>query len=60
MIKIYELINNAKQSEYNEANAEAKVCQDIISNKHLKCKIINNCTLKLHFKIFLYYYMILK
>lgn len=30
MLKISELVNIAKQNGYNEANAEAKVCQDII------------------------------
>lgn len=30
MIKIYELVETAKQNGYNQINAEAKVCQDII------------------------------
>ena len=46
MIKIYELINNAKQSGYNEANAEAKVCQDIILSLISKCNFNKNITVK--------------
>ncbi len=46
MIKIYELVNNAKQVGYNEANAEAKVCQDIILSLISRCNFTKNITVK--------------
>lgn len=46
MIKIYELVNNAKQAGYNEANAEAKVCQDIILSLISRCNFTKNITVK--------------
>lgn len=40
MIKLLELIENEKQKGYSEANAGAKVCQDLllkaISNMYIK------------------------
>ena len=46
MIKIHELVNNAKQVGYNEANAEAKVCQDIILSLISRCNFTKNITVK--------------
>ena len=42
MTKIQELVNNAKQVGYNEANAEAKVCQDIILSLISRCNFTKN------------------
>ena len=46
MIKILELVNKAKKQGYDEANAEAKVCQDIILALISKCNFSNNITVK--------------
>ena len=46
MIKILDLVENAKQNGYNEANAEAKVCQDIILSLISRSNFGENITVK--------------
>lgn len=46
MLKISELVNIAKQNGYNEANAEAKVCQDIILSLISRSNFDENITVK--------------
>ena len=46
MIKITDMIDKAKQTGYNEANAEAKVCQDIILSLISKSNYNRNVTVK--------------
>lgn len=40
MIKISEMIEKAKQSGYDETNAESKICQDLILLLIAKVNII--------------------
>lgn len=46
MIKITDMIDKAKETGYNEANAEAKVCQDIILSLISKSRYNRNVTVK--------------
>lgn len=46
MLKISEMVNIAKQHGYNEANAEAKVCQDIILSLVSRSNFDKNITVK--------------
>ena len=46
MIKIFDLIEKAKTEGYNEANAEAKACQDIILSLIAKSHFNGNITVK--------------
>lgn len=46
MLKILDLVENAKQNGYNEANAEAKVCQDIILSLISRSNFGKNITVK--------------
>ena len=46
MLRIFDLVENAKQNGYNEANAEAKVCQDIILSLVSRSNFDKNITVK--------------
>lgn len=46
MVKILELVENAKQNGYNETNAQAKVCQDIILSLISRSNFGKNITVK--------------
>ncbi|MBQ7010478.1 MAG: hypothetical protein IJN63_02135 [Clostridia bacterium] len=46
MLNISELVDIAKQNGYNEANAEAKVCQDIILSLISRSNFGGNITVK--------------
>ena len=46
MIQIAEMIKKAKAEGYDEANAEAKVCQDIILMLIFKASLHRNITVK--------------
>lgn len=46
MIKIIDMINKAKESGYDEANAESKVCQDIILMLISQSSLKRNITVK--------------
>ena len=45
-MEIYELVEQAKSEGYNEANAESKVCQDIILNLISHSNLNRNITIK--------------
>ena len=46
MIQIAEMIQKAKAEGYNEANAEAKVCQDIVLTLISRTSMNRNITVK--------------
>ena len=46
MIKIYDMIEKAKESGYDETNAEAKVCQDLILSLISQSQYNRNVTVK--------------
>ena len=46
MIQIAEMIQKAKEEGYNEANAEAKVCQDIVLTLISQTSMSRNITVK--------------
>lgn len=46
MIKLLELIENEKQKGYSEANAGAKVCQDLLLKAILNSILNRNVTIK--------------
>ncbi len=46
MIDLLRLINNAKENGYNEANAEAKVCQDVVLALISRSRLNRNVTVK--------------
>ena len=46
MLQIAEMIEKAKTEGYNEANAEAKVCQDIVLMLISKTSMSRNITVK--------------
>ena len=46
MIQIAEMIQKAKAEGYNEANAEAKVCQDIVLTLISQTSMSRNITVK--------------
>lgn len=46
MIKINDMIQRAKAEGYDEANAEAKVCQDIVLLLISKASLNRNITVK--------------
>ena len=46
MIKITDMIDSAKQAGYDEANAEAKVCQDLILILISQSRYNRNVTVK--------------
>lgn len=46
MIQIAEMIQKAKAEGYNEANAEAKVCQDIVLTLISQSSMNRNITVK--------------
>ena len=46
MLQIAEMIEKAKTAGYNEANAEAKVCQDIVLMLISKTSMSRNITVK--------------
>ena len=45
-MNINEQIDRIKEEDYNEANAEAKLCQDIILQMISKSSLSRNCTIK--------------
>ena len=46
MIKIYDMIEKAKEAGYDETNAEAKVCQDLILSLISQSQYNRNVTVK--------------
>lgn len=46
MIKLLELIENEKQNGYSEANASAKVCQDLLLKAISNSELSRNVTIK--------------
>lgn len=46
MIKISEMVQRAKADGYDEANAEAKVCQDVILYLISRTSLSRNITVK--------------